>query len=343
MHNMTIFMVNPFKNSILNMKDIDSNGYYDVNDFLNMKNEEIIKINKGKKFNIILMNPPYGNRKYGDEFLHHKMTEKCLELSDNVICIMPAKLCTYDTSKDKNRKHFKEVYDNRLVEVEIINSSVFQDTAMMNVGIHVFNKDNHNNIKIIDIDKNEKSIKSLLDISQFNDYEKEIAKYLEIDIKKANCWLCQVAKNKKILDKWCKNIQKHNKHVYLTSNSANGGMNGTWFSKTVGKVFDNIDDLKQNFAERRGAVCVVMLFDSIKAAKNCRDAMKRPLLRWGLYRTQDDQSLRRKVYKYIPDIDWEDDRVKTDEGLLEVCGCPKDKAKEYAEYCKNTIDKVDKK
>ena len=49
------------------------------------------------------------------------------------------------------------------------------------------------------------------------------------------------------------------------------------------------------------------------------------------------------VLYIIPDINWEDDRVKTDEGLLEVCGCPKDKAKEYAEYCKKIIAEVDKK
>ena len=30
---MTIFTVNPFKNSILNMKDNDGNGYHDINDF----------------------------------------------------------------------------------------------------------------------------------------------------------------------------------------------------------------------------------------------------------------------------------------------------------------------
>ena len=47
--------------------------------------------------------------------------------------------------------------------------------------------------------------------------------------------------------------------------------------------------------------------------------------------------------KYIPNINWSDDRVKTDEGLLEVCGCPKDKCKEYAEYCKKVINEVDKK
>ncbi len=50
-----------------------------------------------------------------------------------------------------------------------------------------------------------------------------------------------------------------------------------------------------------------------------------------------------RVYKYIPDIDWSDPRVVTDEGLLEVCGCPKDKCKEYAEYCKNYMEEFDKK
>lgn len=49
------------------------------------------------------------------------------------------------------------------------------------------------------------------------------------------------------------------------------------------------------------------------------------------------------VLYIIPDINWEDDRVKTDEGLLEVCGCPKDKCKEYANYCKKIIAEVDKK
>ena len=50
-----------------------------------------------------------------------------------------------------------------------------------------------------------------------------------------------------------------------------------------------------------------------------------------------------RVYKYIPAINWEDSRVITDEGLLEVCGCPKDKCKEYADYCRKIIEEVDKK
>ena len=34
--------------------------------------------------------------------------------------------------------------------------------------------------------------------------------------------------------------------------------------------------------------------------------------------------------------------VVTDEGLLEVCGCPKDKCKEYAEYCSKYMEEFDK-
>ena len=309
-----------------------------------MKNEEILKENNVKRFSVILMNPPFGNRNTGDEFIHHKFVEKCLYFTNILICIMPAKLCMYDTSKDKNRAHYKEVYNDRLTEVEAFDSKVFSGTAMMTTAIHTFEKTNNGNIHLINLDKSEKNTNSLFDLSQFNDYEKDIAKYLEIDIKEANCYLCPVAKNYELLNKWAEDfVNKHGKKIYVTSNSANGAMNAKWFSKTVGNIFDNINDLKQNFKDRKGAQCVIMIFDSIKEAENCRDAMKRPLLRWVLYRSQDDRTLRRKVYKYIPDIDWSDDRVKTDEGLLEVCGCPKDKCKEYAEYCKKIIDEVDKK
>ena len=49
-----------------------------------------------------------------------------------------------------------------------------------------------------------------------------------------------------------------------------------------------------------------------------------------------------RCYKYVPNIDWSDPRVVTDEGLLEVCGCPKDKCKEYAEYCHKYMEEFDK-
>ena len=86
------------------------------------------------------------------------------------------------------------------------------------------------------------------------------------------------------------------------------------------------------------------MFNSLKEAENCKISLQNSLLRLTLYRTKDDQNMGyKKCYKYIPAIDWSNDKVKTDEGLLEICGCPKDKCKEYAEYCEKIIDEVDKK
>jgi hypothetical protein len=58
--------------TILNIEDVDGNGYYDVNDFLEMNNKEILDMNEGKRFGICLINPPYnagkdsGNVKSGE-------------------------------------------------------------------------------------------------------------------------------------------------------------------------------------------------------------------------------------------------------------------------------------
>ena len=87
-----------------------------------------------------------------------------------------------------------------------------------------------------------------------------------------------------------------------------------------------------------------MYFNTIEEAENCKAAMQRPLLRFSLYITQTDQHINPgKHYKYIPNINWKDDKVKTDEGILELCGCLKEKAKEYSEYCKNIINKINEK
>lgn len=103
------------------MKDIDGNGYYDINDFLNMKNEEILKENNGKKFDIILMNQPYANK------LHEKFLMKALDISDKGISIQPA---VWMNKANKNRKSFKKIIDKcsgRIKEINIINHREMND------------------------------------------------------------------------------------------------------------------------------------------------------------------------------------------------------------------------
>ena len=122
-------------------------------------------------------------------------------------------------------------------------------------------------------------------------------------------------------------------------------MNRTFISKNTGTIINNYSDLIKEFINRNQSTgYTLIIFNNTKEAHNCKIALQHPLLRFTCYRTQNDQNMAiNRVYKYIPNIDWSDDRVKTDEGLLQVCGCPADKAKEYAEYCKKIIEEVDDK
>ena len=218
------------------------------------------------------------------------------------------------------------------------------------------------NIDIKYVNSQNETLPSLLDKSEFTVYEKEIISYLDNQGPQKIVWaggnrklkseLQKIAVenhkdflNKKIIDS-CKNL-KQQLNTYkcgLIVNNSNGRMNGKAFSLKSGQIFNSYKEFENFFIERNIAAGYnVILFNSNKAAENCKIALQNPLLRFTIYRSQDDQNMGRRVYRYIPNIDWSDDRVKTDEGLLQVCGCPADKAKEYAEYCKKIIEEVNKK
>ena len=302
------------------------------------------------KFSFCIMNPPYGSKRSGlGGDIHYRFVDKCSQFSKKQLVIMPFKI-VYDTTEDKTRKYYKELFDKSLISVEEIISSVFDDTHMPNVGIFYFNNNkNNNNISIKELNSDEYNIDSLSTKTQFTKYELEFINYIKCEekpnhntFKKPN----KISKDKDIInnfiDDYCNKLaEKYPNKVFMTTNLANGGMNAQFISSRVGKIFDNINDLKNNLKERNAAYTTIMVFNSIKAAENCKIALMHPLLRLGLYRMQDNQAMNSKCYSYVPNINWEDDRVKTDEGLLEVCGCPKDKCKEYADYCKKVIEDVD--
>ena len=309
------------------------------------------------KFDICLMNPPYGS--VGGDTIHLKFVDKCLDFASTQVVVMPFKFVT--KIYHKPAKKFKEKFSPYLSEVEEIDSKCFIGTEMYNVGIYVFG-DETQNIDIKYVNSQNETLHSLLDKSEFTVYEKEIIQYLEKQESQEIIWaggnrklkseLQNIAVEnhkdflkKKIIDS-CKNLKQQlntYKSGLIVSNS-NGRMNGKAFSLKSGQIFNSYEEFENFFIERNIANGYnVILFNSNKAAKNCKIALQNPLLRFTIYRSQDDQNMGHRVYKYIPAINWEDDRVKTDEGLLQVCGCPADKAKEYAEYCKKIIEEVDDK
>lgn len=324
--------------------------------------QSLIDLNAGKKFDVCLMNPPYGAT--GSNTIHLQFIDKCLNVVDKQVVVIPF---TFITKTVKVFNKYKEKFSKYLKSVDEVDSKEFIGTSMPNVGIYIFDKDGSKDIKITKLnDENSQYINSLLDITEFNNYEKDIVKYLEKEgpqpilhdigrLNKSKSWFAnktdeeikEIIKEKAV--KSCKKVKlyydKHPNSYILIANRALGGPgNINYMSSKTGQILSSYDEILEFCISKNVAIGYNgLIFNSLKAAENCRDAMKRPLLQFCLYRIQKDQNLTRKVFRYIPDIDWSNPKVKTDEGLLELCGCPKDKAKEYAEYCKKIIEEVDKK
>lgn len=305
------------------------------------------------------MNPPYGST--GGDSIHLKFVDKCLDIANKQVSIFPFTLVT---KSNKPIDKFKDKFSKYLISVNEIQGNAFPGTCMPNVGIYLFSNDKNDIEKIHIYLTNEihKEIYSLNEISKYSNYEKEIISYLENQGTQEIVWAGGNSKRKselqkvavenhkdflkkKIIDS-CKNL-KQQLNTYksgLIVNQSNGGMNGKAFSSKNGQIFNSYKEFENFFIERNTSNGYnVILFNSTKSAENCKIALQHPLLRFTIYRLQDDQQMFIRVYKYIPAINWEDDRVKTDEGLLQMCGCPADKAKEYAEYCKKIIEEVDNK
>ena len=311
------------------------------------------------KFDIILSNPPYGMR---TGTIRLTFVDKCLNICNKQVVVMPFK---FITKESKIYDKYKKSWKSYLYSVEEVDSKLFKDTAMENVAIYLFEKHNEN-IKINTINGKEYIINDLFNYkaSINSDIDNDILKYLYNDhIKENVVWGAGLGKynttslekqgitdkdqideiQKKAIEDSSNNINKlKDKHIYLLLSHVTGNV---FFSKTAGVICKNIYEIIDHALKYKfGKGFEIMGFESIKQAENCKEAMQRSLLRFGLIKAHPGLDITpRKSYKYIPKIDWSDDRVKTDEGLLEVCGCPKDKCKEYADYCKKIIEQVDKK
>ena len=86
-----------------------------------MKNEEILKMNKGKKFDIVFSNPPYDNG------LHEKFDAKFFDICKGQICwVSPL---SFLLGKRQNKK-ITDQLDKYAVDIEQINGNEYFDAAI---------------------------------------------------------------------------------------------------------------------------------------------------------------------------------------------------------------------
>ena len=309
------------------------------------------------KFDYIVGNPPFGS--VGGDTLHLKCLDMVYDkFIKKMLIIMPWGFVTKDT---RSFKKYQIKFAPKLQYVKEIAGNNFEGTHMSSAAIYEFTNEETEKTILKDINGNTIEKDDLTNISKFNEYENNILKYLEIGDSIKVCYgfggydrhWRDIQKTMSINDfrNWLNNNidksleeVKHNyiNNSYLITNLDNGAMNGQYMTSKTGQIFNSYNDLLNFFRNVKPGYRILIL-KSNKEGKNCKITLQNPLFRFILYKTQIDRHIYdKKTYKYIPAIDWEDERCLTDEGLLEICGCPKDKAKEYAEYVKNYVEERDK-
>lgn len=149
-------------NIILSIEDIDGNSKYDIKDFLSMSNSDIMKKNGGKKFDVVLMNPPY------DKNLHLKFLEKTIEIANDIVSIQPVrwlqdpvaihkKTSNYNKYKDTIHRHIVDLDVIKMVDaVDIFNAGFNADVAIYTV------KSTYNNGNIVAYDMSESILNKVI-------------------------------------------------------------------------------------------------------------------------------------------------------------------------------------
>ena len=314
----------------------DTTLYVDTEINKNAWKDFIKEIASMPKFDVIIGNPPYGQHGMGSLNLHYEIAESLFgTYNDKMIFIMPGRVCFSTSEKfDIWKKKF-----NNLSEIEHCGNPFGELAA---VGVDIFTFENHKVDKVI---VRGKVYKSLLEITPFTDYE--------------NQFMCKLYNSKPNynayrplgIDKNESAVQFNNNYFNRFSNNsvltisciANGSKvgQGYFLSSTDKKYIFTKDELKSYLLEHNNFCKVISEFSSENSAKNYIDALQRPLMRFGLVKMQDDQSMTARCYQYIPNIDWNDSKTQTDEGILEMLGFNEEQAKEFAKYVKDYIDKVD--
>ena len=341
--------INYIINNILYIVCIDKQEYNNIIEKdSNIKNIELIKniyeYKVNKKFDYILMNPPYSNG--GGNNINLDFTKKCLEISNNSIIIMP---CSLLRKKSSTFNKYINIFDKYLISAEETDSNIFTDTNMQEVAIYKFgNKDNNQKI-IINHTYGEEIVDSLNNISgkiNNDNITEEILNYLlNFERKKLSLFRYRKDKMNFSIEDYINSLFNNENNIILLSNNANkqtiNNKNPKFITNELGQIFDNIDDFKKFVLNTKKKnkdtykTFIVNNCSNMLYAINYKKCLNNNLFRWILLITQTDQNITLRQYKYIPVIDYS--KVNSDEDILRLCGCPENKIKEYIEYINNIM------
>ena len=289
-------------NIILSIEDIDGNSKYDIKDFLSMSNSDIMKKNGGRKFDVVLMNPPYDNG------LGNKFLEKVFNIGHKIVTVQPL---SWLTSKKQRTSITKQV-NNFDTYIDTLNGIKEFDAGIAGeMGIQYFDTTSAGKIHIYDkvFDKCEDvKLWSNDDIlEQFVEKLGHVKNSLWDNIKHNKPYGHGYEENPND-NWWCIKIQQIRGHVQNNKDRFSPDFftvlsNNSNFIKSVSGQYKDIKDK----ASRTGKVEFgYFAFDTENELTNFINYIKTDFVRTCLMLTKRNTNLFRGELKFIPWFDFSD-------------------------------------
>ena len=270
-----------------------------------MKNEEILKENNGKKFDIILSNPPYNNG-LGNTFL-----EKYLYLGDKIITIQPL---SWLIAKQQKQKITKIIDNNCDVFIDQLNGIKEFDAGIIgDCAIQYINTNKKGKIRIYG-----KEYDKCSDIKQWSNNDSletfiehlgEVNNSLWDNIKGTTHWDKGYETNPNN-EWWCIKIQKIRGNVKRNKNEKQSPDFYTLISNNNEFMKNNIGQyktLKQTPNKKGSLEFLYFAFNTEQELNNFIRYIKTDFARTCLMLVKKGANLHRGELRYIPWFDFSDD------------------------------------
>lgn len=274
--------------------------------FLNMKNEEILEMNNGKKFDIILSNPPYNNG-LGNTFL-----EKYLHIGNKIITIQPL---SWLIAKQQKQKITKIIDKNCDVYIDQLNGiKEFTDAGLIgDIAIQYINTQLKGKIRIYG-----KEYDKCSDIKQWSSNDSletfighlgEVNNSLWDNIKGTTHWDKGYESNPNN-EWWCIKIQKIRGNVNRNKNEKQSPDFYTLISNNEEFIKLNkgqYKKLKETPNKRGNLDFLYFAFNTEQELNNFIRYIKTDFVRACLMLVKNGANLHRGEMRYIPWFDFSDE------------------------------------
>lgn len=290
---------------------------------------------KGMTWNIVVGNPPYGDREHGGGMnLHLQIMKTVLDLcTDKLTFIMPSK----PIIKQLEDPWYSMLVNAVCTNITVVSKNMFPNTTMENTAIYYCDR-------TIPEDQIEDSYDKKLDVDdRIYDILPDTGKLFVDKMSKMSSlnifstYKLSKRNEESILNGIKKKIDNNNTKYYLNVSRSGikpGDGAQIWFSGTLEKESVKTADEEKEFILTHRKTKNIIICPTKEYGENLKNLMiNGKVLRYSLWLTQVKQDILQAQFKYVPDIDYT--IIDTDEKLLSECGFTSDEIEKVMNYLKD--------